>query len=395
MNNHNNNNNNSESVLVFALAILFFFFIAIPAIYVAKKELINHSILALSAFNLSFFTHFSLDALEDYQTIKNMNPASMNFSETYMVLQYTGKWIRYPLIFLLFIMGLVSIFLSSKKWLHRKFTMASLLQHNATNFPCTTPILGKAEYLLSLESFDKGVWKVARTPAQFCVENQLLEYPDDRLIQWDDAFRNGVAHVDMQAYGQASLNQDKCIQVLEQQIGAKKREFNELPPLRKALVSAFLAFGNENKKDAIEILNTCSASYFEDGEKCYCKCFDDIEFMKFVHNTYAKYENIYSKFIAMHNNYEMTWLMALLFFARKKGLLAPSQFLFARPMDRELWYALHQCGGRVAWTEALSAWTHYFAEESAQKALNEFNAKPAYDFIHTSLYNQGWLFYGE
>lgn len=83
--------------------------------------------------------------------------------------------------------------------------------------------------------------------------------------------------------------------------------------------------------------------------------------------------------------------MALLYRARQKGVLATSQFLWLRPLDRPLWYALNQCGGRVAWAEGFAAWAHYQAEEKAGKALSEPHVALAVASLREALAAQGWL----
>ena len=83
--------------------------------------------------------------------------------------------------------------------------------------------------------------------------------------------------------------------------------------------------------------------------------------------------------------------MALLYRARQKGVLAGSQFLWLRPMDRPLWYALNQCGGRAAWAEGFAAWAHYMAEEQEGKALTESHVAPAVASLREALSAQGWL----
>ena len=84
-------------------------------------------------------------------------------------------------------------------------------------------------------------------------------------------------------------------------------------------------------------------------------------------------------------------MMALLGEARKKGVLATSQFIWLRPMDRPLWYALSQCGGRAAWAEGLAAWSHFQAEEHAGKTLSAPHLKAAVESLKNSLDAQGWL----
>jgi hypothetical protein len=83
--------------------------------------------------------------------------------------------------------------------------------------------------------------------------------------------------------------------------------------------------------------------------------------------------------------------MALLTRARKKGVLASSQFLWLRPLDRPLWYALNQCGGRAAWAEGFAAWAQYAAEKKAGKALSEPHLSQAVTALREALSAQGWL----
>ncbi len=83
--------------------------------------------------------------------------------------------------------------------------------------------------------------------------------------------------------------------------------------------------------------------------------------------------------------------MALLTLARRKGVLASSQFIWVRPVDRPLWYALNQCGGRAAWAEGFAAWAHYAAEEKAGKTSREMRTAHAVARLRATLAAQGWL----
>ncbi len=388
------NRDSDNPILLVTIGFFIIFFIFLPSLYNANKEFCNKIILEISLFNLGFFTHFSEKALENYQTILAMKSNTMTWREISLVLKYTGEWVKYPFAILVLFMGIISLCLNKKSLLYRKFSMKSLSEHNKEHFASIFPVTGKGEYLQSLDSFDNGNWKIARTPAQFCVENKILTYQDHKEILWNDAFKNGIADMDSFTYGTMVLDKEKCEQVFIKQLGNKTRDFSKIPRLRQALISAFLAYGNDDKQSAISILDTCSISFVEKEDKVHCKCLSDPEFMKFVLKIYEKYGNTNSKLIAKHTNYELPWIMSLLYFARKKGILAPSQFLFVRPMDRTLWYVLHQCGGQVAWTEGLSAWLHYHAEEKEEKNLDIFDAESAYNYMNITLDSQGWLLEG-
>ncbi len=389
-----NNRATDNPILVFGVGIFLVFFLILPMLYATNRELFNAIILEISLFQLGFFTHFSEKAIENYQTILAFNPADMSWQEVKTVLRYSGALARYPFMLLLLIMGIVAIFLKKKNNLYRQFSMKSLSEHNQEFYPCIAPVVGKGDYLQSTKSFDEGHWKIARTPVQFCVENKLVTYPDEKEITWQDTFKNGLPDMDLPAYGNMVLQKEKCNTVFLEQLSNKTRAFEELPIERQVFVSAFLAYGNDDKETAIKMFNTCSLSYIED-DKPTCKCFSDKEFIKFVQETYAKYADIKSKFIARHLSYELPYLMALLYFARKKGILASSQFLFLRPIDRPLWYTLHQCGGQTAWAEGLAPWLHFQDEENENKTLTEFKVENGYEYMHKVLAGQGWLLEAE
>jgi hypothetical protein len=132
--------------------------------------------------------------------------------------------------------------------------------------------------------------------------------------------------------------------------------FLHLSACRKALAAAFLAYAGGDKKESVALLDALSRSYGENDGQPACSVLEDAAFQKRLDAALKKHKDITAeKTIARHCAFELVWLMALLTRARKKGVLASSQFLFLRPLDRPLWYALHQCGGRAAWAEGFAA----------------------------------------
>jgi len=139
-------------------------------------------------------------------------------------------------------------------------------------------------------------------------------------------------------------------------------------------------------------LDTLSRSYTEQEGQPVCPALKTNDFNKRLDAALARHEGILAEsLLARHTAFELPWFMALLTRARKKGVLASSQFLWLRPLDRPLWYALHQCGGRAAWAEGFAAWAHFVAEEKAGKTLNAPNLAPAVTALRDALSAQGWL----
>ncbi|KZX57841.1 hypothetical protein A3709_19650 [Halioglobus sp. HI00S01] len=69
--------------------------------------------------------------------------------------------------------------------------------------------------------------------------------------------------------------------------------------------------------------------------------------------------------------YVSTMLVGALVFGRSKGKLPPAEFLWLKPENRVVWYALHQEGGECTWSEANGIRSHYVAEVNAQGAVYE------------------------
>ncbi len=288
------------------------------------------------------------------------------------VLRYTGSWIRWPFALLLVLFGVAAIFMGRVGGLVRRFNMESLLENNAESFPCLRPVVGRGKYLLSPESHDSGLWRIARTPEQ--------------------ALKNGLPSTALPAWGHARLDEGKAGVVLTAQLGKPFEGYEGLSSCRRALAAAFLAYADGNKKGCIALLDAVSLSYAEENGQASCPLLEDGNFVgKLKKEWDCRSSILHEKSLSSHAAYELPWFMALLYRARQKGVLASSQFLWLRPLDRPLWYALNQCGGRAAWAEGFAAWAHYQAEEKAGKALSEPHVQPAVASLRQSLAAQGWL----
>ena len=132
--------------------------------------------------------------------------------------------------------------------------------------------------------------------------------------------------------------------------------------------------------------------YSEENGQAYCPLLEDGDFTNKLKKQWERHASVLNeKCLSIHAAYELPWFMALLYRARQKGVLASSQFLWLRPLDRPLWYALNQCGGRAAWAEGFAPWAHYTAEEKERKTLTKPHVAPAVASLREALSAQGWL----
>ena len=383
--------NSSETQMVLWFSALIIVLFVIPALYAANAETINGKLLALAELQLKVFVPFSVEAGRAWEHITNLEVKTLSWESMQAVLSYTGKWIRWPYAFLLVLLGVVSVFMGRTGGLVRRLNMETLLQNNAESFACLRPIVGRGKYLLSPESYDTGCWRIARTPVQFALEQGLLLDAQGIPFTVEQGLQKGLANTDLPAYGHALLDEKKTAIVLQKQLGAPFSGVAGLAQLHKALASAFMAYACGEKKDCIHILDTMSGSYTEKDSHS-CPVLEQPEFQELLNRTLEKYSHILnSQLMGRHSAFLLPWFMALLTLARKKGVLATSQFLWLRPLDRPLWYALNQCGGRAAWAEGFAAWAHYAAEEKAGKSLTEAKTARAVTRLRETLAAQGWL----
>ena len=375
------------------VVLLLIILVIIPAIYLAKAAHINGFLIALAKMELKAFVPFSEEAQTAWAHISALDPADMTWEQMRGVLRYTGKWVRWPLAVLLALLGAVSIYMGRVWGLDRLLNMEKLLRHNAESFACLRPVLGRGKYLLSTKSFDSGLWRTARTPLQFAVEHGLLRDEQSQPFSPAQVFlKNGLPSEDLPAFGEARLDAEKTRTVFQTQLGPRFSCFEKLSPCRQAAAVAFLAYAAGDKENCVSILDDVSTAYKERGGKAKCAILHEKAFVQRLAALWEEHEEVFSeKSLVRHNAYELVWFMALLNRARKKGVLASSQFLWLRPLDRPLWYALNQCGGRTAWAEGFAAWAHYTAEEKAGKALPEPQVASVVESLRAALSSQGWL----
>lgn len=384
-----------DTTLFLFVAGFIVIFVVVPLLYAAKADVINGFLLAVAKMEIRPFLGVSEEAQKAWQHISAQVPSALSWNEMERILNYAGKWARWPLGILLAVMAVAAYFMGRTERLIRRFNMESLLKNNAETFSCLRPIVGRGKFLLSPESYDQGLWRIARSPLQFAIENGLLlEEDSGKAYGADDVLTNGLGDAGKRAFGHARFDEAGAKKVFQEQLGLEFSGVENLSsPLRKALAAAFLAYADGAKQEAVDLLDEMSSAYREKDGQADCPVLLNEGFQKTVGALLERHAAILkSQLLARHSTYEVTWLMALLYQARKKGVLATAQFLFLRPLDRPLWYALNEAGGRVGWPEAFAPWAHYQAEEAAGKSMDTPQTDRAVASLKAALDAQGWLF---
>lgn len=321
------------------------------------------------------------------------NPGKYHWREMVLLTEASAHYYRWPML----IYGIYLTIRTYKKYgLNEIFTtvfnMETLMQNNVKVFPCMAPVAWRK---LIDEPLDAGPWRVARTPLQFAVEHGLIVdgagelVPKDLLLNTQTGFAN--AKSPLLEFGKnkgVHLERAKAEAIVSRQLGQPFESFEGLPDYVKGLAAAFVAFGCGDKKGGQDMLDKMSLSFVEARGDQPMKLDTSG-----AAELYRRYESdpMLQHAVRNHTSYVTVWLCALLMFARRKGVIACSQFVWLRPVDRTLWYSLNQMGGRAGWAEALGVWAHYQLEELVRNPVSIPDLELAIDGLEQELIATGFL----
>jgi hypothetical protein len=392
MKRHVRQDHSDQPLIVGIIAVLLAMFM-LSLFYTKHKRRINAVFVHYISTQLSLIAPFSKTAAGINQRIKAADPQNITLKDFWLLAGYAGKklrWVIWPLS--LCFAGLVYFHWGRIESFKRKFTMQTLLANNAKIFAQIAPVVNR-ERPISDEPIDRGPWKVARTPLQFCLENGLIVDQDNTAVACDAMLgSDGLPDPDattLRLSTDMCLDQAKAEYLFVEQLGDVFNGPQNLAPHQKALAAAFLAYGHSDRTAGIAMLNQLSLSFRQNPPKdsnepfTLDTCGADALLEKYC---------IEHRQLIRHASYTNCWMSALLEFAREKGVLACSMFIWLRPADRTLWYALNQCGRRVAWTEAAGVRAHLQAERKQARAINTAQVEQAVLSLEQSLADAGYIF---
>ncbi len=303
----------------------------------------------------------------------------------------------------------------------RTMTMRSLLKENVPFAPCIAPALNWPGGILK-EPLDKGPWMAARQPVQFAARHGLLVTPenpprvvaeaellgDDHLARcdspWLGRFENGLR-----------LDREKTYALYASQLATPWRGYEALPPYLKKLAGAWALFAADEKEQAQRLLDEMSLSFrapvpagkgglcrtfpfFRPGTGGHGYCIDshmDRETENAVFRALGGKD--VSQALIRHGCWQDMALLAIYEQARKRGILATAEFIWLKPVNRQLFYLCNNMGRRTAWPETAGAWAHYTAEKTLAAmdpladGIREPHVIEAVNALEMALYEDGWI----
>lgn len=396
-------------VYVFLLMGLF---VGVGFFYEANKEGINAVIMMVDRVELYLFSLIPFLDTPDrvMRAVAWDQPKNYTWDQVMMITEITGKYIRFPF-------SAIVIWLLVRSYQRHGvaeryttvYNMKKLVQHNVHGFPCMAPVANRN---LLDEPYDKGPWRIARTPLQWIAENGLIVDKNGVSVPKNTFIHpvTGLADIKSPVLRNGKnkdfkVDKKRCKELLIEQLGEPFTGIESMPEYMQALAVCFMAFIAGEKEKGQSFLDHMSLSFVEGTEENNMQDMKiDIHSWVYIDKKGKKagdFKSLLEKYrnneyvlhaTQYHNSYNKVWMMALLSVARRKGVLASSQFIWLRPTNRGLWYALNQVGGSTAWAEATGPWAHFKIEEMAKMSLHEPEVDQGVDGFEYAIKMTGFLF---
>lgn len=285
----------------------------------------------------------------------------VSFSQFYAIREAVGSQTRWVIGFIIFCLAILIIFKMKGQGFRRKFSLG-----------------GGKKQDLGLNHYQAGHWKVAATSAYFDPDNRDAHIlPARTPMEWcrdnNIEFENSL------------LDRDAAEEAFKKQLGDPYNGFKKMA-LRYQVIAFFCVLHMKRDKAALKERETLSIAWAagKDGTKAM------EEFVaRYIGN--EKHIKSIEKIMKRHA-YTNTGLFALLDKSRAKGgVLATSDFLWLRYIDRHLHYTLNNCGRRRFHTEGAGSVSHYFAENGAKTPIIEPYMEQCIDGLEDYMAEQGLM----
>lgn len=327
------------ALLLVGILVAWYFgrhYIAVAIFHVRMAEIVLIQIVLDPWIRLAAFFNFTGPKLIDLQqSVKFIHENYGNivsFADLTELSSVVGGYLRYPIIIIFMILATVLHFTGIARRFRHTYDTNSLKAVEAVNWPQITPVV---KLDLIKEDINQGPWAMAMSPMMFCKKHNLLEI-----------IKQGDKNI-------AILRRGAAYRILSLQLGPRWRGPAALPIHQKALFAIFAACMDGDKVSA-DLLKDQVSGTDRNGRPN----FDGVEELMRKHMNAKEVRKI-----ANLHGYVTTTLSSMLASARSSGVLATSEFLWLKPIDRRLWYVLSSVGRPTPIVEVCGVFAHWLAEK--------------------------------
>lgn len=256
----------------------------------------------------------------------------LSFADLTLFSTSVGNFLKYPLTLLTFGGAAWLYFGGAQQRFRHIFDTKLFKKREQKNWPQIVPVVNLD---LIKEPLDDGPWAIALSPMNFCKKHGLLDV-EEKGGKYNVTLKRGAAY-----------------RILSLQLGPRWIGVESLPIHLKALFAIFAARINGDKNGSEDLLDQIAAS--ASGSNIN---FHGVEELLRKNSGSKKV----AKVISVHG-YVATVLASMLVAAREVGVLATSEFIWLKPIDRRMWYVLNSVGRPTVTAEVCGAFAHWLAEK--------------------------------
>jgi len=323
---------------------------AVLAIWFFGKNYIIKMVFMLKIIQLKIVSFFAPQAaaIEPYLQQYRNTPENMNFATFQFFMTEVGKYVSYPLAVLFIGLAAYLFFGNFSNRFTKVFNMDRLYDAEKKDWPQITPI---SKVDLIKEPINTGPWAMALSPMEFAKQHNLLREITETIYAAKVSERGVRVRVE--------VIRSKATAVFASQLGREWDSIENLPIYIRALFAAFAAKANQDRVGSKKLLDQISRS--SEGGKLDFTGTDELL------NKHKNHKEI-SKFLACHA-YVTTVMASMLEYARTDGVFASSDFLWLKPVDRNLWYLLNSVGRQTPFAEVAGPFAHWLVENELQHRI--------------------------
>lgn len=230
----------------------------------------------------------------------------------------------------------------------------SLMRTQSLTNPCIVPVVRFTEY-----------WREKGLDRHANLFRSLT--PDEFAGKYDLIRRSGENF---------SIDYDKTVKVFEEQLGPVISDTGKLPEHYRALAAIFMTRivcrgeeGRRKGKAMLDAINlSCDPNKTGNGQNADCRPAFDFTSAASEFDGLFKHPDILP--VGTYFIHEKTFIMRLLNEARRDGKLPPSEFIWLKLIDRQLWYALYGVSKNLiakGYSEGGAAFGQYWAAQAAMQ----------------------------
>lgn len=288
--------------------------------------------------------------------MQNTPASSVTYQDLFAVSHRYGQALSLPALIIGAAGVVYSLFFHRFSRFKQVYDMTMLSRQEVVNWPQISCVLGKN---LIKTSVLEGPWRMSYQPLGFAKEHGLLrtEVVNGQTI--------------------ARLNKDRAKGVFCAQMGPLWEGLENLPPYVLALFAIFCAKAENDTEGARRLIRQIAASASSGNLD-----FGGTRMLLFKHVRSKRVGRAVSP-----HAYLLTVMASMLTLARRDGVLATSEFLWLKPLDRQLWMMLSNVGRQTAFVEVSAPIAHWMVERRLRRPLKVPMIEEAIEALDESLSN--------